>query len=114
MDHKAYGPLLLGVKGGHGNYDNTLDCMDFHTTTATSEPAGDGGFLTLTLKVVSAGRDPRAKVGHIHMGALLKYLSFTEDRFSITKQFPCHFWGTYQAHILFTCINILIGLLYVH
>lgn len=54
-------------------------------TTATSELAGDGGSLTLTLKVMSAGRDPCAKVGHVHMGALLKYLSFTEDSFSITK-----------------------------
>lgn len=97
---------LLGVKGGHGNYDNTLDCMDFHTT-ATSEPAGDGGFLTLTLKVVSAGRDPCAKVGHIHMGALLKYLSFTEDRFSITKQFPCHSGALIRPTSLFTCISIL-------
>ena len=31
------------------------------TTTATSELAGDGGSLTLTLKVVSAGRDPCVK-----------------------------------------------------
>lgn len=55
------------------------------TTTATNELAGDRGSLTLTLKVVSAGRDPCAKVGHICMGAVLKYLSFTEDSFSITK-----------------------------
>ena len=76
------------------------------TTAATSELAGDGGSLTLTLKVVSAGRDPCAKVGHICMGALLKYLSFTEDSFSTTKQFPCPFWGISQAHILFTYTNI--------